>query len=126
MQQPSKLCSPTGLQAVPVKHEGQGRYTAQVCCKQAGMVTVMARLNGRVIGHPMTLPVKANTASQLQITGQHDLCCTAGAILFWHLYGDMTVWHYRTAILRKRGQRLRAVTARVAAFENACQESLAP
>lgn len=71
-------CAPAGLQDIPVKPQGQGLYTAEVCCRQAGLVTVLGKLNDRVIGRPETLPIKASTACKLQVTQKGPICCTAG------------------------------------------------
>ena len=71
-------CAPAGLQGVPVKPQGQGVCTAEVCCRQAGLVTVLVKLNDRVTGRPETLQIKASTACKLQVTKKDPICCTAG------------------------------------------------
>ena len=71
-------CTFAGVLRGAAKHEGSGHYTAEVCCKQAGMVTVVASLNEKPIGHPLTLPVVAKKPCQLQQVQQGVMCCTAG------------------------------------------------
>lgn len=67
-----------GLLDMPVSQHSCGQYTAQICCKLAGMVTITAKLNGKTVGQPITLPVKASAASQLRLAGKGSLHCTAG------------------------------------------------
>ena len=73
----SMWCTLAGPQDAPVKPQGQGSYTAEVCCRQAGLVTVLGKLNDRAIGRPETLQIKASTACKLQVTN-NPICCTAG------------------------------------------------
>ena len=61
-----------------MKAQGQGLYTAEVCCRQAGLVSMLGKLNGRVIDRPKTLQIKASTACKLQVTEKDPICCTAG------------------------------------------------
>jgi hypothetical protein len=68
-----------GLLDMPVSQHSRGQYTAEICCKLAGMATVKAKLNGKTVGQPITLPIKASAASQLRLAGKGSLRCTAGA-----------------------------------------------
>ena len=67
-----------GLLDMPVSQHSSGQYTAEICCKLAGMATVKAKLNGKTVGQPITLPIKASAASQLRLAGKGSLHCTAG------------------------------------------------
>lgn len=69
-------------------------YTAQVYCRQAGIVTLMGKLNGRIIGHPETLLIKANTACKLQVAMQDALSCIAGWTPFW-MHVHLVTFHCR-------------------------------
>ncbi|KAL0032084.1 hypothetical protein WJX77_004214 [Trebouxia sp. C0004] len=68
-----------GLLDIPVSQHSPGQYTAEICCKLAGMATVKAKLNGKTVGQPITLPIKASAASQLSLAGKGSLYCTAGS-----------------------------------------------
>ena len=72
-------CAPcAGLHKLAVETKGQGLYTAEVCCRQAGLVTVIGKLNDRGVGCPETLLIKASTACKLQVTHRDPIWCTAG------------------------------------------------
>ncbi|DBA83503.1 TPA: hypothetical protein ACH3X2_006431 [Trebouxia sp. C0005] len=68
-----------GLLDMPVSQHSHGQYTAEICCKLAGMATVKAKLNGKTVGQPITLPIRASAASQLRLAGKGSLHCTAGS-----------------------------------------------
>ncbi len=63
---------------MPVSQHSCGHYTAEICCKLAGMATVKAKLNGKTVGQPITVPIRASEASQLRLAGKGSLHCTAG------------------------------------------------
>ena len=71
-------CAFAGLQHASMKPQGQGLYIAEVCCRQAGLVTMLGKLNGRVIGRPKTVQIKASTACKLQVLEKDPIRCTAG------------------------------------------------
>ena len=66
---------------MPVTQQSQGLYSAEVCCKLAGMATIKAKLNGEAIGQPVTVPIKPGAACQLRLAGKGSLHCLAGLML---------------------------------------------
>lgn len=66
---------------MPVSQQGQGFYPAEICCTLAGMATIRANLNGEIIGQPVTLPIRASTATRLRLVEKGSLHCTAGLTL---------------------------------------------